>query len=115
FHSCNRNGSVGRTDPLHLEYTGRSIHIHRHCGWRPHEWYGKCRRMGRRENVSHSEGRHAAGLPRTQRNRMHRMKIAIIGAGVIGSATAWEFLREGHDVMLLEARDGPGLGTSYAN
>lgn len=43
------------------------------------------------------------------------MKIAIIGAGVIGSATAWEFLREGHDVVLLEARDGPGLGTSYAN
>lgn len=43
------------------------------------------------------------------------MKTAIIGAGVIGSATAWEFLRQGEEVILLEAQEGPGLGTSYAN
>lgn len=43
------------------------------------------------------------------------MKIAIIGAGVIGTATAWELLRQGHQVVLLEAREGPGLETSYAN
>lgn len=43
------------------------------------------------------------------------MKIAIIGAGVIGSTTAWEFLRRGKQVILLEALDGPGLGTSFAN
>ena len=43
------------------------------------------------------------------------MKIAIIGAGVIGSATAWEFLRQGKEVILLEAQEGPGLGTSFAN
>lgn len=43
------------------------------------------------------------------------MKIAIIGAGVIGSATAWEFLRQGKEVVLLEGREGPGLGTSHAN
>lgn len=43
------------------------------------------------------------------------MKIAIIGAGVIGSATAWELLRHGKRVILLEGREGPGLLTSYAN
>lgn len=43
------------------------------------------------------------------------MKVAIIGAGVVGCATAWEFLRQGADVVLLEGRDGPGLGTSHAN
>lgn len=43
------------------------------------------------------------------------MKTAIIGAGVIGSAIAWEFLRQGEHVILLEGREGPGLGTSYAN
>ncbi|MFT0849889.1 D-amino acid dehydrogenase [Achromobacter sp. F4_2707] len=43
------------------------------------------------------------------------MKIAIIGAGVIGCATAWEFLRQGKEVLLLESREGPGLVASYAN
>lgn len=43
------------------------------------------------------------------------MKVVIIGAGVVGCATAWEFLRQGKRVILLEGRDGPGLGTSFAN
>ncbi len=43
------------------------------------------------------------------------MKVAIIGAGVIGTTTAWEFLRQGKQVILLEGREGAGLGTSYAN
>ena len=43
------------------------------------------------------------------------MQIAIIGAGVIGTATAWELLRQGKRVILLEGREGAGLGTSYAN
>lgn len=43
------------------------------------------------------------------------MKVAIIGAGVIGCATAWEFLRQGKQVILLEGLEGAGLGTSYAN
>lgn len=43
------------------------------------------------------------------------MKFAIIGAGVIGCATAWELLRQGHQVVLIEAREGPGLVTSHAN
>lgn len=43
------------------------------------------------------------------------MKIAVIGAGVVGTATAWELLRQGKQVVLLEAGSGPGLLTSYAN
>ena len=43
------------------------------------------------------------------------MKIAIVGAGVIGTTSAWEFLRRGHEVILIEGREGPGLVTSYAN
>lgn len=43
------------------------------------------------------------------------MRIAIIGAGIIGTATAWELLRQGKQVILLEAREGAGLETSYAN
>ena len=43
------------------------------------------------------------------------MKICVIGAGVIGCATAFELLKEGHTVTLLDANVGPGLGTSFAN
>jgi len=43
------------------------------------------------------------------------MHICLIGAGVIGVATAWELAQHGHAVTLLEAREGVGLETSYAN
>jgi len=43
------------------------------------------------------------------------MHTCIIGAGVIGVTTAWALARAGHDVTLLEAREQPGLATSYAN
>lgn len=43
------------------------------------------------------------------------MKVCVIGAGVIGCATAYELARQGHDVHLLDAAQAPGLGTSYAN
>lgn len=43
------------------------------------------------------------------------MKVCVIGAGVIGCATAYELARKGHDVHLLDSEQAPGLGTSYAN
>ncbi len=43
------------------------------------------------------------------------MKIAVLGAGVIGVATAWYLRQAGHDVQVLERREGPGLETSFAN
>jgi D-amino-acid dehydrogenase len=43
------------------------------------------------------------------------MRVAVLGAGVVGVASAW-FLREaGHEVVVLERRDAAGLETSFAN
>ena len=43
------------------------------------------------------------------------MRVCVIGAGLIGCATAYELARQGHDVHLLDSEQAPGLGTSYAN
>jgi D-amino-acid dehydrogenase len=43
------------------------------------------------------------------------MKVIVLGAGVIGTTTAWYLARAGHDVEVVERREGPGLETSYAN
>lgn len=43
------------------------------------------------------------------------MRIAIIGAGLIGVSTAYFLARAGHSVAVFDRRDGPGLETSYAN
>lgn len=42
-------------------------------------------------------------------------RICIIGAGVVGLATAQALVQEGFDVTVLEARDAAGLETSFAN
>ena len=41
--------------------------------------------------------------------------ICIIGAGIVGCASAYQLAREGHEVMLLDAAPGPGEGCSFAN
>ncbi len=43
------------------------------------------------------------------------MKVLVLGAGVIGVASAWYLKRAGHDVTVVERREGPALETSYAN
>ena len=43
------------------------------------------------------------------------MKILVLGAGVIGTSTAWYLAARGHEVVVVERRAGPGLETSYAN
>ncbi|MFT0548887.1 D-amino acid dehydrogenase [Allopusillimonas ginsengisoli] len=43
------------------------------------------------------------------------MHVCIIGAGIIGTSTAWQFARQGARVTLIEASSGAGLATSYAN
>lgn len=43
------------------------------------------------------------------------MKIIVIGAGIVGLATAWRLVSDGHDVAVVDSNAGPGLGTSYAN
>ena len=43
------------------------------------------------------------------------MKVLVLGAGVIGVTSAWYLRRAGHEVTVLERREGPALETSYAN
>lgn len=42
------------------------------------------------------------------------MKIAIIGAGIVGAATAHALLDEGHEVLILD-KEGPAFGPSRGN
>ncbi|MEM7567192.1 MAG: D-amino acid dehydrogenase [Pseudomonadota bacterium] len=43
------------------------------------------------------------------------MTTIVIGAGVIGLLTALELHRDGHDVLVVERREGAGLETSFGN
>ncbi len=43
------------------------------------------------------------------------MKVLILGAGVVGTAAAWYLAESGHEVAVVERREGPGLETSFAN
>lgn len=43
------------------------------------------------------------------------MKIAVIGAGVVGVASAYLLAKEGHAVTLIDAQAGPGHGASAGN
>jgi D-amino-acid dehydrogenase len=43
------------------------------------------------------------------------MKVLVLGAGVVGTATAWYLAARGHEVTVLDRREGPGLETSFAN
>ena len=43
------------------------------------------------------------------------MKVLILGAGVIGTSTAWYLTQLGHEVTVIDRREGAGLETSFAN
>lgn len=43
------------------------------------------------------------------------MKIAVLGAGVIGVTSAYYLAKAGHEVVVLDRRPGAGLETSFAN
>ena len=43
-----------------------------------------------------------------------RPRVAVVGAGIIGSAIALELRKRGHDVALFD-RDAPGSGCSFGN
>ena len=43
------------------------------------------------------------------------MKVVVIGAGIVGVTTAYEFAERGREVTLIDRREGAGLETSYAN
>jgi D-amino-acid dehydrogenase len=43
------------------------------------------------------------------------MKVLVLGAGVIGTCTAWYLSERGHEVTVVDRQDGAGLETSFAN
>ena len=43
------------------------------------------------------------------------MKVAILGSGVIGVASAWYLAEAGHEVVVIDRQPGPALETSFAN
>jgi D-amino-acid dehydrogenase len=43
------------------------------------------------------------------------MKIAVLGAGVIGVTTAYELARDGHEVTVIERLPEAAAETSFAN
>jgi D-amino-acid dehydrogenase len=47
--------------------------------------------------------------------RSGRLKIVVLGAGVVGVTAAWSLARAGHDVTLLDRQCAVGMETSFAN
>src|SRR5690349_12648506 len=43
------------------------------------------------------------------------MKVVVLGAGVIGTASAWYLSQAGHEVRVLDRRGAAGMETSFAN
>jgi len=43
------------------------------------------------------------------------MRVIVLGAGVIGTTSAYYLAKAGHEVTVVERRDGPALETSFAN
>ncbi|HET6526775.1 D-amino acid dehydrogenase [Sphingopyxis sp.] len=43
------------------------------------------------------------------------MKVAVLGSGVIGVASAWYLAEAGHDVVVIDRHPGPARETSFAN
>lgn len=60
-------------------------------------------------------GRAAGHGPRAALWDNRAMHVVVLGAGVIGLATAWCLSRDGHRVTLVERNQGVALETSYAN
>jgi len=43
------------------------------------------------------------------------MKVIVLGAGVVGTTSAWFLRKAGHEVVVVDRQPGAGLETSYAN
>jgi D-amino-acid dehydrogenase len=43
------------------------------------------------------------------------MRVIVLGAGVVGTASAWYLARAGHEVIVVERQGAAGLETSFAN
>lgn len=52
---------------------------------------------------------------RADLDRIQKMHVLVIGAGIIGVATAYELAGDGHDVTVIDRQSGPCRETSFAN
>lgn len=43
------------------------------------------------------------------------MKVVVLGAGVVGTTTAYYLMKQGHEVVVIDRQDHAGMETSYAN
>ena len=43
------------------------------------------------------------------------MKVVVMGAGIVGVASAWYLAKQGHEVVVIDRQPGAGLETSFAN
>ena len=43
------------------------------------------------------------------------MKVIVLGAGVIGTTSAYQLAKAGHEVIVIDRQPGPALETSFAN
>lgn len=43
------------------------------------------------------------------------MKVVVLGAGLLGVATAWYLAEDGHEVTVLDRQAEPAMETSFAN
>jgi D-amino-acid dehydrogenase len=57
-------------------------------------------------------GAHGRPLPAKRIDLMH---VIVLGAGVIGTTTAWFLLERGHQVTVIDREPRPASGTSFAN
>lgn len=51
----------------------------------------------------------------SRRRKLAAMKVLVLGAGVIGTISAYYLARAGHEVTVLERQPGPALETSFGN
>ena len=43
------------------------------------------------------------------------MKVVVLGAGILGTCSAWYLAKQGHEVTVIDRQPGAGLETSFAN
>lgn len=43
------------------------------------------------------------------------MRVVVLGAGVVGVTAAYELMRDGHEVIVVDREDAPAMFTSFAN
>ena len=79
-------------------------------------------RLGRLQGERHRPRARPLGPRRLSRRQAsdHRragaaVKVAVIGAGVVGVATAYALARDGHEVVVVERREQAAMESSYGN